>query len=82
VVHFHIKDCKRETKKVVPAGQGDGNLQTILEDAYKSGYNGFFSLEPHLKVAGKSSGETGPELFKVATNALRDVCRKANIPLA
>ena len=82
VAHFHIKDCKRETKKVVPAGQGDGNLQTILEDAYKSGYNGFFSLEPHLKVAGKSSGETGPELFKVATTALRDVCRKANIPLA
>ena len=82
VVHFHIKDCKRETKKVVPAGQGDGNLQTILEDAFKSGYRGFFSLEPHLKVAGHSSGETGADLFKVATDALRDVCRKGHIPLA
>jgi len=82
VVHFHIKDCKRDAKKVVPAGQGDGQIQTILEDAYKTGYTGFLSLEPHLKVAGHSSGETGPELFKVATEALREVCRKAGIPLA
>ncbi|MCX7007178.1 MAG: sugar phosphate isomerase/epimerase [Kiritimatiellaeota bacterium] len=82
ITHFHIKDCKRDTKKVVPAGQGDGNLQPILEDAYKSGYRGFFSLEPHLKVAGHSSGETGADLFKVATNALREICRKGNIPLA
>ena len=82
VVHFHIKDCKRDTKKVVPAGQGDGHLQPILEDAFKSGYRGFFSLEPHLKVAGHSSGETGADLFKVATEALREVCRKGHIPLA
>jgi sugar phosphate isomerase/epimerase len=82
VVHFHIKDYKRDTKKVVPAGQGDGNLQPILEDAYRAGYRGFFSLEPHLKVAGHSAGETGADLFKVATNALREVCRKGNIPLA
>jgi len=81
VVHIHIKDYKRETKKIVPAGQGDGNIQTILEDAKKSGYDGFLTLEPHLRVAGKSSGETGPELFKVATDALRGVCRKAGIQL-
>jgi sugar phosphate isomerase/epimerase len=81
VVHIHIKDFKKSTKKVVPAGQGDGHIQQILEDAVKLGYSGFLSLEPHLKVAGSSSGETGPELFKVATDALRDVCRKAKIQL-
>lgn len=79
VAHIHIKDYKRETKKVVPAGQGDGHIQAILEDANRMGYAGFLSLEPHLKVAGPSSGETGPELFKVAADALREVCRKANI---
>jgi 3-dehydroshikimate dehydratase len=82
VAHFHIKDCQRATRKVVPAGQGDGHIQTILEDAKKRGYRGFLSLEPHLLVAGRSSGETGPELFKVATEALREICRKADIQLS
>jgi 3-dehydroshikimate dehydratase len=82
VVHFHIKDCQKATKKIVPAGQGDGHIQTILEDAKKMGYSGFLSLEPHLLVAGRSSGETGPELFKTATTALREICRKADIELS
>jgi 3-dehydroshikimate dehydratase len=81
VIHFHIKDCIRATKKIVPAGQGDGKVQVILEDAKNSGYSGFLTLEPHLKVAGKNSGETGPELFKVATTALRGICDKIGIQL-
>lgn len=82
VVHFHIKDCKKDTKKVVPAGQGDGHLVEILTDAVKSGYKGFLSLEPHLKYAGANFGDTGPELFKVAVDALRDVAKKSGIELA
>lgn len=81
VVHFHIKDCTKQGKKVVPAGQGDGSVQAILQDAVASGYNGFLSLEPHLQIAGRNSGQTGPELFKVATEALRTVCQKAGISL-
>ena len=54
----------------------------MLKDAYASGYRGFLSLEPHLKVAGHSGGETGPELFNVAVDALRKICREQNIPLA
>ena len=71
-----------ETGKVVPAGQGDGDIGPILADAYQSGYRGFLSLEPHLKVAGYSHGETGPELFKVAADALKTLCRDKGIPLA
>jgi|WetSurMetagenome_2_1015567.scaffolds.fasta_scaffold127449_2 3-dehydroshikimate dehydratase len=81
VVHFHIKDCERATKKVVPAGQGDGHILELLQDAKKSGYAGFLSLEPHLRVAGRSGGESGPELFEVATTALRGLCAKAGIQL-
>lgn len=81
-VHIHIKDCTRDTKKIKPAGEGDGHIAEILVDAYKSGYRGFLSLEPHLKVAGHSHGETGADLFRVATEALREICRKNNIPLA
>jgi sugar phosphate isomerase/epimerase len=82
VTHIHIKDALKGTGKVVPAGQGDGGIPAILKDAYASGYRGFLTLEPHLKVAGHSSGETGPELFKVAVDALRKVCREQDVPLA
>jgi hypothetical protein len=33
-------------------------------------------------VAGHSHGETGPELFKTAADAIKQVCRKINVPLA
>mgnify|MGYP000176877464 CR=1 FL=1 len=81
-VHIHIKDALLGSGKVVPAGQGDGQVAPILVDAYKSGYRGFLSLEPHLKVAGHSHGETGPELFKTAADALKALCRQNGIPLA
>lgn len=80
--HIHIKDAKMGTGQVVPAGQGDGSIEAILLDAYSSGYRGFVSLEPHLKVAGHSHGETGPELFKVGADALKDLCKRNGIPLA
>ena len=80
--HIHIKDAKNGTGQVVPAGQGDGHIPEILRDAYAGGYRGFLSLEPHLRVAGHSHGETGPDLFKVAADALKDICRKQGIPLA
>jgi sugar phosphate isomerase/epimerase len=80
--HIHIKDAKLGTGTVVPAGEGDGDIPQILPDAYAAGYRGFVSLEPHLKVAGHSHGETGPELFKVAADALKAILRKNNIPLA
>jgi sugar phosphate isomerase/epimerase len=82
VAHIHIKDALKGSGKVVPAGQGNGNIPAILKDAWNGGYRGFLTLEPHLKVAGQSSGETGPELFKVAVNALRTICCEQGIPLA
>jgi sugar phosphate isomerase/epimerase len=80
--HIHIKDAIAGSGNVVPAGQGDGKIGPIVADAYKSGYRGFLSLEPHLKVAGHSHGETGPQLFKVAADALKELCRRIEVPLA
>ena len=80
--HIHIKDAMMADGKVVPAGHGDGDVEAILEDAYASGYRGFLTLEPHLKVAGHSHGETGPELFKTAADALKVILTRNNIPLA
>jgi sugar phosphate isomerase/epimerase len=79
--HIHIKDAKYgPVMNIVPPGEGDGEIGPILADAYKSGYRGFVTMEPHLKVAGHSHGETGPELFKVAVDALRKVCKEHGVP--
>jgi sugar phosphate isomerase/epimerase len=80
--HIHVKDAKMGANQMVPAGEGDGDIPEILKDAYASGYRGFVTMEPHLKVAGHSHGETGPDLFKVAVDALRGVCKRQGIPLA
>jgi len=81
-VHIHIKDARLSDKKIVPAGQGDGDIGRILKDAYDSGYRGFLTMEPHLAKGGQFSGFSGPDLFKVAVDALKDVCRRNSVPLA
>lgn len=70
VVYFHIKDAVMGAGRVVPAGEGDGQLRELMAAAKRMSYDGFLSLEPHLKVAGHSSGFTGPELFAKAKTAL------------
>jgi len=75
VGYFHIKDFKYgEREHAVPAGTGDGHIPQILRDAAADGYNGFLALEPHLAKAEHSTGQTGPELFKVAADALKVIC--------
>jgi sugar phosphate isomerase/epimerase len=80
--HIHIKDAMMAGGKVVPPGQGDGQLEPILVDAYRSGYRGFLSMEPHLAAHEKFSGFSGPKLFKVAVDALKEICQRNGIPLA
>lgn len=82
VRHIHVKDARLSDRQIVPAGQGDGHLAPIIADAYRSGYRGYLSLEPHLAAAGQFSGYTGPELFRTAVMALRNLCQQQQIPLA
>jgi 3-dehydroshikimate dehydratase len=81
-VHIHIKDAIMSERRIVPAGEGDGDIGSILRDAWDSGYRGFLSLEPHLKAAGKMGGFSGPQLFKTAADGLKKVCREHGVPLA
>lgn len=79
--HIHVKDAISATGQIVPAGQGDGDIAMILSDAVAGGYSGFVSLEPHLSSAGQFSGYSGPDLFRAAAMALRELCRRHSIPL-
>ncbi|MBN1836780.1 MAG: sugar phosphate isomerase/epimerase [Spirochaetales bacterium] len=49
--HIHIKDCHRgpsgEVVYTYP-GEGDSMVREILKDAVDSGYDGAFSIEPHI----------------------------------
>jgi len=72
---LHIKDAK--DGKVVPAGEGDGQIEETLRWLIEQGWNGNLTLEPHLQAAGPLGGFSGPQLFEVAATALRKVLAQA-----
>jgi 3-dehydroshikimate dehydratase len=82
VKHFHVKDYDTKARRNVPAGQGDGQIPRLLADAASWGYEGFVVLEPHLVIAEKSFGYTGPERFADAASALKQILRDKSIAYA
>lgn len=71
--YVHIKDAVLSDGHVVPAGEGDGELPLLLTKLREKGYQGFLSLEPHLKLAGHSTGHSGTDGMTMAVTALRKV---------
>ncbi|MCC6456637.1 MAG: sugar phosphate isomerase/epimerase [Caldilineaceae bacterium] len=71
--HVHIKDFRASTGEVLPAGEGDGQIDLLLQQLDRAGYNGFLALEPHLAFAGQSSGFSGPVGMQRAATALRSL---------
>ena len=79
ITYFHIKDALLESGKVVLTGQGDGDIEIILHQAFMNGFNNFLTLEPHLSLAEANYGRTSPELFQTAAAALYDILGKIGI---
>ena len=73
IAYVHVKDAVRATRKVVPPGEGDGNVKVILKELLDSGWVGFLSLEPHLSEAGRFRGFSGPALWRTAAQALKGI---------
>jgi sugar phosphate isomerase/epimerase len=69
--YIHIKDAFLADGSVVPAGGGDGQVREMLMKLKAMEYQGILSLEPHLKIAGHSSGFSGVEGMTLAVTALR-----------
>jgi sugar phosphate isomerase/epimerase len=82
VKHFHVKDFDTQTHRNVPAGAGQGQIPRLLAEAAASGYEGFCVLEPHLVIAEKSFGFTGPDRFADAVTALKQILRDKSIAFA
>lgn len=80
IAYVHVKDARKDTGTVTPAGEGDGRVAEILRRLDGDGYRGVLSLEPHLAdFAGlknlekdaRSRGRTdGAEAFRAAYRAL------------
>jgi UDP-N-acetyl-2-amino-2-deoxyglucuronate dehydrogenase len=48
IAYIHIKDAKKDSSLVVPAGLGDGHIARIVRILDTEKFDGFFSIEPHL----------------------------------
>jgi sugar phosphate isomerase/epimerase len=67
--YVQIKDALSATGEVVPAGEGDGQVRETIRALRADGFDGFFSMEPHLGSAHSLGGFSGAEQFIRATNA-------------
>ena len=79
LVYVQVKDALMATGEVVPAGQGDGQVRDTLAALRDSGFDGYLSLEPHLAMAGRLGGFSGPDLFRVACRALKALLAELSV---
>ncbi len=75
--HFHIKDWVNGEDHGRVAGQGQGRIFDVLNEASSWPYEGFATLEPHLLGGGPTGGVTGPDLFPKAVDALKQILDRA-----
>jgi len=76
---LHIKDAIQDEHKIVPAGEGQGELPEAFKFLMEVGWSGPLTIEPHLSAAGPMGGFSGEALFEVAVKALRNVAGNAGV---
>jgi sugar phosphate isomerase/epimerase len=77
--YVHVKDALAGSGRVVPAGEGDGEIEETVSALRASGFDGYFSLEPHLASSGTHGGFSGPALFRKAAGAFKDLLVRQEI---
>jgi len=82
--YIHCKDASATVvvdglNKVLPSGEGDGQFRELIAALRADGYEGFFSLEPHLGDFDAFGGLCGPELWTKAHTALTGLLREQGI---
>jgi sugar phosphate isomerase/epimerase len=79
VAYVQIKDAIAASGVVVPAGRGDGEVARTVRALHHDGFDGFFSLEPHLSAGTATGGFSGPELFRTAWQSFTDLLKTEGI---
>lgn len=67
IVYVHAKDATPGEEHFLPVGEGKGMVRELLAALHRDGYEGFASVEPHLKYLPVS----GEQQFTIACRALR-----------
>lgn len=80
--YFQVKDALLATGEVVPAGEGDGELDATIAALKADGFAGFASLEPHLASAHELGGFSGPAAFGAAARAFAGLAAKNGVTLS
>lgn len=75
VAYIHVKDARFENGRVVLPGNGDGQWPQTLHALRRSGFDGFFAIEPHLESSNAYGGFSGPERFGKAVAAFYELIR-------
>jgi sugar phosphate isomerase/epimerase len=82
VEYVQIKDAVAADGTVVTAGNGDGELARTVRALRHDGFDGFFSLEPHLSLGHETGGFSGPDLFRRAWRDFTDLLKAEGIEFA
>lgn len=82
LAYMQIKDADLATGEVVAAGRGDGEMVQTLRALHRDGFDGFFSLEPHLGQTHALGGFSGRDLFTEAHHAFTALLDAEGIPYA
>jgi sugar phosphate isomerase/epimerase len=77
--YVQIKDALLRTGEVVKSGEGDGEVVETIRELRSDGFDGFFSLEPHLSQTHALGGFSGPDLFTEAWQAFTDILKAEGI---
>lgn len=79
--YLQVKDALAADGSVVPAGEGDGQVEATVSALAADGFSGFASLEPHLADAHELGGFSGPGAFGRAARAFRRLTDRAGVTL-
>jgi sugar phosphate isomerase/epimerase len=80
--YVQIKDALAADGTVVPAGEGDGEVARTVRALRHDGFDGFFSLEPHLARVHATGGFSGPDGFRRAHRAFTELLTAEGIEYA
>ena len=77
--YIQIKDAELSDGIVVVAGAGDGEVVETIRALRADGFDGFFSLEPHLAEYTELGALSGPDLFTKSWQAFTDILNREGI---
>ncbi|PWJ54421.1 Sugar phosphate isomerase/epimerase [Quadrisphaera granulorum] len=78
-VYIQVKDALLVSGDVVPAGEGDGQVPETVRALCEEGFDGFFSMEPHLGDTTSFGAISGRDGFVRATEALLKIFAEQGI---